>query len=254
MFRRIVSVLKSNLFWIIVISFSVYAFVYQKFYMIETVKIDPFIVKHIVFDGNEKVKDVVLIKKLKASGFSYESSIFKKVLLDDVRENLEKVSWIKSVMVQRQLPNTINVRIVERVPIAVFHVEDKMCFVDEDGVVLEDDGFGSFNNLPIIAGEKAETDAANLIALLDKFPKIKNQMVKAVRVGKRRWNIIINKGLVVKLPEKRELRAFNILDTLSDSNGFLKDDMLCLDLRLDDRIIVSKNKMSNKYNSIAVKE
>ena len=65
-------------------------------------------------------------------------------------------------------------------------------------------------------------------------------MVFAVRVGKRRWNIRINRGIIVKLPDRGLIQALGILDEISDSNGFFNDDIASLDLRIPDRVIISK--------------
>jgi len=64
--------------------------------------------------------------------------------------------------------------------------------------------------------------------------------VFAVRVGNRRWNIKINKGITVKLPERDLRYAFNVLDEVSDSHGFFNEDIDTIDLRIPDRIILTK--------------
>ena len=106
--------------------------------------------------------------------------------------------------------------------------------------MLENDGIGDFDNLPIIIGEEAEKDAANLLNYLDKFPKIRKQLVYAVRIGKRRWDIKINRGVTIKLPEKGIMHALGIVDEVSDNNGFFHKDIEAIDLRMRDRITISK--------------
>ncbi|GHU11273.1 hypothetical protein FACS189449_02400 [Alphaproteobacteria bacterium] len=205
-------------------------------------KSDRFSVKKIEFDGNDRVSDILL---LKASGLRYMNNIFS-VPIEDVKKKLKNVSWIRSAVVHRKLPNRICVRVSERIPIAIFQSKYKLYLVDADGIVLECDGIGNFENLPIVVGDGAEKEATHLLYCLDQFPKLRKQLVVAIRLGKRRWNIKINKGITVKLPEKGIMQAFGILDEISDSNGFFNDNILSIDLRMLDRVIIShKNNAEN---------
>lgn len=61
--------------------------------------------------------------------------------LDKARSLIETHPWIEAATASRQLPNTIVLTVVERVPVAFLPVGDKMWLVDKDGRVLgEDDG------------------------------------------------------------------------------------------------------------------
>ena len=229
----ILSLFKSNLFLIfLTIAVGTGVWFYEK-----PIKIpSEFKIEKIEFDGQEHVSEVLL---LKASGLRYKKNIFD-VSIDDVKRKLEQIAWIKSASVQRKLPNKISVRVAERVPIAIYQFNYKLHLLDVDGKVLENDGIGNFDNLPIIVGEGAEKVARQFLYVLEKFPKIQNQLVFAVYVGKRRWNMKINKGIVVKLPEKHLGYAMQILDELADENGFFNDDIQEIDLRILDRVIVKK--------------
>lgn len=236
MLRYLGSILKSNLFQFLL--FVITAVTVGYFYsgQLTDAKNSVFPVKKIVFDGNEKIPDVLL---LKASGLRYKSNILN-VSVEDVKNKLENVAWVKSVIVRRILPNTMYVRLAERIPIAILQSKYKLYLVDADGMVLENDGIGDFSNLPIVVGEGAEKEAAYFLEQLKKFPKIRRQLVFAVRVGNRRWNIKINKGITVKLPERDLRYAFNVLDEISDSNGFFNEDIETIDLRIPDRIILTR--------------
>jgi cell division protein FtsQ len=111
---------------------------------------------------------------------------------------------------------------------------------------LENDGVGDFSNLPIVIGEGAEKETDRLLCCLNKFPKIRKQLVFAVRIGKRRWNIKINRGITVKLPESGIMHALGILEEISDGNGFFNDNISVIDLRMLDRVIVTKKAVEKK--------
>jgi cell division protein FtsQ len=218
---------------------------YLNFAKITKSKIDRFLIKEIEFDGNEKVSDIIL---LKASGIKYKTNILSYDLLD-VKNKLEYISWIKSAIVQRKLPHKIYIRVAERIPIAILQSRHSLHLIDSEGIILANDGIGEFGKLPIVAGEGAAKEAAQLLQCLNKFPKIKNQLVFAVRIGKRRWDIKINRGISVKLPEKGLMQALGILDEISDTNGFFNEDISVLDLRMLDRIAITKNTDNSAENA-----
>ena len=229
----LISLLKSNLFLIfLTVAVGAGVWFYEK-----PIKFpSEFRIEKIEFDGQEHVPEVLL---LKASGLRYKKNIFN-ASVNDVKKKLEQISWIKSASVQRKLPNKISIRVAERVPIAIYQLNYKLHLLDIDGKILENDGIGNFDNLPIIVGEGAEKVARRFLYVLEKFPKIQNQLAFAVYVGKRRWNMKINKGITVKLPEKHLGYAMQILDEIADENGFFNDDIQEIDLRNLDRVIVKR--------------
>ena len=201
-----------------------------------------FSVQKINFDGNDKVNDTLLTKKL---GIRHCKNIFE-VDIHDVKKRLEDITWIRSVVVQRKLPDTLDVRVSERVPIAMLQSKYKLYLIDIDGKVLEKDDIGRYNNLSIFSGEGAAKEAARLLMCLNDFNKIKKQLVFAVRIGKRRWDLTISKGVIVKLPENGMRYAIQILEEISDSKGGFNDDIGVIDLRSLDRVVMS---MKNEQKS-----
>jgi cell division protein FtsQ len=234
----LISAFRSNLFLFLIFIGAASGGIYWYFGKITKSNDNTFCIKKIEFDGNERVQEVLLYKM---SGLKYKSNIFA-LSIHDVKRKLENIAWIKSVIVQRRLPDTIYVRISERIPIAILQSKYRLYLVDSDGKILENDGIGSFSNLPIIIGEGAEKEADKFFRCLDQFPKIRRQLVFAVLIGKRRWNIKINRGITVKLPEKGITYALGILEEISDGNGFFNNDISAIDLRMLDRVIVTKRK------------
>lgn len=235
---RLIKVLfKSHLFWCLLFFGGAGGVIFYNFDKLLHSKSDYFCVKAINFEGNDRVSEVLL---LKTSGIRYNSNIFLQSL-QKAKDRLETVSWIKSATVQRSLPDKIFIKVVERTPIAILQSKYKLYLVDTDGVPLENDGMGDFSHLPIIVGDGAEKEVGNFLKFLEKYPNIQKQLVFLVRVGKRRWDMKINRGVTVKLPERGVDYALGILDTIADSRGFFYEDISVIDLRLLDRIIIKKS-------------
>jgi cell division protein FtsQ len=234
--RYLSFIFKSNLFRTVVFFGAIFGAAFFCSGKILKSGIAGFNIRKIEFDGNERVQDLLL---LKTSGLKYKSNIFA-VSVRGVKRRLESIAWIKSAVVQRKLPDTIRIRVAERIPIAILQSKYNLYLIDADGKVLEHDGIGNFGNLPIVTGEGAAREADRLLCCLNRFPKIRRQLVFAVRIGKRRWNIKINRGITVKLPEKGMTQALGILEEISDKNGYFNDDMATIDMRVPDRIIIKK--------------
>ena len=52
-----------------------------------------------------------------------------------------------------------------------------------------------------MVGRGAETRAKDFLALLDRYPAIRDQVRAVVLVGERRWNLRLKNGIDVRLPE-----------------------------------------------------
>jgi cell division protein FtsQ len=67
------------------------------------------------------------------------------------RHELESISWIEQATVRRALPNTIEVEITERTPIAFLRQGSEMSLADVHGVILERPVSGDFH-FPVVTG------------------------------------------------------------------------------------------------------
>lgn len=235
--RYLKIILCSNFLWTCLLIISIVAAGYLNFKKIT--RHPFFVIKKIEFDGNERVREEFLLTTLRKCGLKYNGSILS-ANVNKSKERLENIPWIKSVIVQRQLPQTVVVRISERIPIAIWQFNRKLYLVDKEGKAMENDGMSDTSHLPIIAGVGAEKEAANLLFCLEKFPKIRKQLVFAIMVGTRRWDLIINKNVRVKLPEVGIIRSLKTLEELPNTDGFLKEDISVIDLRMMDRIILTR--------------
>jgi cell division protein FtsQ len=79
--------------------------------------------------------------------------------LDEMRNRVEAISWVKSATVTRAFPHRLMVHVVEREPVAYVNVDGGVKLVDADGVILEKPEHGDFT-FPVIGGLDAASDAA----------------------------------------------------------------------------------------------
>ncbi|HVA14086.1 MAG TPA: cell division protein FtsQ/DivIB [Stellaceae bacterium] len=174
---------------------------------------------------------------LDALGVKRGTSILA-VDLDAAKARLEEVPWIRSASIERLLPDTLFVRVVERTPLALWQHAGKFDLVDQDGNVIPNADVAAFPSLPQVVGEGAATATPALLDLLAAEPALESHVTAAVRVGGRRWNIELDNGIEVALPEDGADAAWRRLAALDRSDRLLERNLLAIDMRLPDRLVL----------------
>lgn len=74
--------------------------------------------------------------------------------------------------------------------------------------------------------------------MLAAAPELEKRVDAAVRVGGRRWNIRMDNGVYIWLPETGARDAWGSLVRLEREHGLLEQDLVAIDLRFPGRLIV----------------
>ncbi len=158
---------------------------------------------------------------------------------EKVKETLEHESWIKTVKVERRLPDTLFISLNERRPAALWQNKGKLRLIDDEGAVLTDQALERFSSLLIVVGEDAPGRVAALNDLLKGEPSLRTQVEAATLAGGRRWDLRLKNGITVRLPEDDPGLALSRLAKAQRTEGILDKDLTAVDLRDGDRIIVA---------------
>jgi len=75
--------------------------------------------------------------------------------LETLSQRLQENPWVKEAWVLRQLPITLSIRVVERVPEAVF-IADRRYLMSADGVILSELGDDELPTLPTLRAAKPQ--------------------------------------------------------------------------------------------------
>lgn len=191
-----------------------------------------------------KVEDVIVIGRSRTT----KEDILKKLnvvknmpmfLFDphEARDRLKQLNWVKSVSIERRLPETIVVKIKERSPVAIWYHQSKKFALDEHGSVIEISDSSMFKNLLRVSGAEAPKHLVHLIALLGKFPQLKSQITAAKHLRADRWDISIGQ-IEIRLPETNLEKALTSLEKLETQYHFTQRDIATIDMRLPDQLIL----------------
>jgi cell division protein FtsQ len=160
--------------------------------------------------------------------------------VDDIRQQLLKFGWVKDARVSRRLPDTLVVDIVERTPAALWQGPDQLALIDSDGIVIDRVPVTQMPDLPLLIGPGANLHERDLNDLLDAAPTLKPQLVSASWIGGRRWDIALQTGETIALPEGHDAakKALGKFADLDKSTGLLGRGLLRFDLRLPGKMVV----------------
>ncbi len=154
------------------------------------------------------------------------------------RKRIEKLPWVRAASVERRLPDTVRVRILERHPMAWWQRDHKLVLIDRSGQPIPVGTPARYRDLIVLVGADAPEHAAELLALLKREPDLAKRVSAAVRIGGRRWNLRLDGEIDVRLPEDDPAGAWARLAQAERSHRILSRDIDAIDLRLPDRLIV----------------
>ena len=185
-------------------------------------------VYEIQITGNRRVPTDTIFAAL---GLKAGQSIFF-IDLPAARARILSLDWIASVDVVRRYPDAIFVTVVEKRPFALWQTPDgKVAVVERSGGVITTQDTQKFSKLPKLIGPGAPETAADLVDGVMSRRAVSARTAAYERVSKRRWNLILNDGVVVQLPETGWAKELDTLEHLIVDNGILERDITEIDLR-----------------------
>jgi cell division protein FtsQ len=182
--------------------------------------------------GQDETSDIAVLEKLEIAG---------SLIAFDVaaaQERVAELPWVSDAVVRKYYPSTLSVKVTERKPFALWQRNGEVFVIDRGGTEIEELSDSRFAKLPFMVGGGANSTAHDFLAALFTQPEIAMQMRAAVLVAERRWDLNLEGGVKVKLPEKQVRQALTQLVKLDTQYGLLTRDVTVIDLRLPDRVTV----------------
>jgi cell division protein FtsQ len=156
----------------------------------------------------------------------------------DARNRLRTNPWIADATVQKLYPDRLQISVTEREAFALWQKSGRVGVIAADGTLLETYITPQFAHLPLVVGGGAEKRAKDFLALLDRYPDIRDEVTAGILVGERRWNLRLRAGIDVRLPETGVAQALDQLSNLDREKNLISRDLRAIDLRLPDRVTV----------------
>jgi cell division protein FtsQ len=150
---------------------------------------------------------------------------------DAARNAIEALPAVAEATVRKVYPDHLYVSIKERVPVARWRVDGVTYVIDPTGARIGNDG-NDYPELPLVVGDAAGDDAMVMVRAMSQYPDLKKGLVALSRIADRRWDMIYDSGVRVKLPEQGVAQALAQLMTLEQHFRILERDVTVIDLRV----------------------
>lgn len=209
-----------------------------------------FAVDQIKVVGNHETSEIDILGSLGLDGWT--SLIGFDV--DAARERVAALPWVETAAVRKVYPHTLEVRIEERQAFALWQKGGELSVIERSGHVIAPYGGGKQALLPLFVSAEVPLEAPALLAKMDKFPDLSARVKGYVRIGGRRWDLKMVNGVTVKLPEFGEDRAIAALNGLENEDRLLERDILAVDMRFADRLIVQLSPDANSARQAMLKD
>jgi len=154
------------------------------------------------------------------------------------RERLNAMAWVKNASVMKLYPHTLQIKIEERVPYALWQRGDLVSIVNQAGDVITDDVDGRYANLLLVVNHGAQRRASEINSALEEVPALRPRVRAAFLVSDRRWDLQLENGISIRLPEQNYQAALADLVEMDEESGLLSRDIVAIDMRLADRVTV----------------
>lgn len=158
--------------------------------------------------------------------------------LTAIRKDIAALNGIKTASVRIRPGGILQVDVERRIPVAVWRHPDGLALVDNTGAhVTEITARADFPDLPLIAGEGAARHVPEALRLTRTAKALDGRLRGVVRMGDRRWDIVLDRDQRILLPEKGAMQALERVIALERAPKveILSRDVSRVDMRLAKR-------------------
>jgi cell division protein FtsQ len=174
--------------------------------------------------------------------------------VEEARERLKTNPWIADATVLKLYPDRLQIGIKEREAFALWQQAGRVSVVAGDGTELEPYVNPRLIRLPLVVGLGAAARAKEFLAMLDRYPELRDQVRASILISERRWNLRLRNGLDIRLPEIDVEQALATLVALDKEKKLLSRDIAAIDLRLSDRVTVRLSEAAAASRAEALKD
>lgn len=156
--------------------------------------------------------------------------------LDDVRGLVEGLPAVARAEVRIRQGGVLEVRVEERRPAAVWRMDGGLAVLDATGVRIGQIVARSERpGLPVVSGAGADSAVGEALRIRHAAAPLGERFRGLVRVGQRRWDVVLDRDQRIMLPENHPVQALERVIALSDAQDLMARDVAVVDMRLEAR-------------------
>jgi len=167
--------------------------------------------------------------------------------LTELREQITQINGVKQANVRVRPGGVLQIDVTPRVPVAVWRNAEGLALVDNTGAhVTEVAQRQDHPNLPLIAGDKAIEHVPEALKLFAAANVLGERLRGLVRVGQRRWDVVLDRDQRIMLPEENAVQALERVIALEGAQEVLTRDVARVDMRLASRPTLRMNEEATR--------
>ena len=160
------------------------------------------------------------------------------VNLNTIYNKIIQNSWVEETYVERILPDTIKIKVLEKKPIAIWQNQNGNKLITVNGDVIYHANINKFkNSFPIIKGEKSKENISSILKILETNKNFAKNIWSLTFINQRRWDLHFNQGLIVRLPSQDIIKAWQKIIKLQTNYNILNLRLTEIDLRNPEQIL-----------------
>ena len=169
--------------------------------------------------------------------------------MQEIYSKLIKIKWVDDVILRKQLPDTLVVKVIEKKPESIIELNGKLYIIDKNGEIIDkyadkfyrrDFVIFSFKNVKKYSSVEKEK-IAKILDILKNYPFIKD--ISDITIDKNNLQIILTeprmKILISMDNLENEIYKINILKRLANTDYIKKSAVAKFDYK--DRIYLSRS-------------
>ncbi len=156
-----------------------------------------------------------------------------------IKTLIEQLDAVKSAEVIIQSGGVLEISASERMPVMLWRDVDILRLLDVDGLrVAEVTNRAAFSELPLVVGSGADLAITEALKIFNNTGAISDRVRGLVRVGERRWDVVLDRGQTIMLPETGAITALRKVLEFHNKQDLLNRDVILIDMRNPDRLVL----------------
>ena len=156
--------------------------------------------------------------------------------LDLMRETVAAVHGVQDATLRIKQGGILEVAVVPRVPVAIWRRDEGLALIDAEGAFVGPLAARADRiDLPLIAGDGAEEAIMEALALHQAAGPIADRIRGLVRMGERRWDVVLDRQQRILLPTQDPVTALERVVVMAQTQDLLERDVAVVDMRDETR-------------------
>lgn len=146
---------------------------------------------------------------------------------------VNEIPAVASAAIKISVGGVLQINVTEKSPAFIWRKDNVMSVIDETGSFIRiANSRVDYPKLPLVVGEAANLAVSEISSLMQSNEYFRDHVRAFVRVGERRWDLILENNVRIMLPQREFLAAFDRLMLMNEAGSLLSGRLSNIDMRL----------------------